>query len=166
MKKAIIFITISVLFTHNAISQENFKWDKILSIDGSQYELFLKGKKYISYNRGVQYSDEKNHVITAFLKTKARYEATSIIYNNLIFEYRLQILTKDNKVRVLIDNVICIERKYKGMPASSLYPGDQYELEMDRFYSVMKGLRDALNRVVIEIESELQKPLDSANNDW
>lgn len=141
-------------------------WDRVLNIDATQYELFLKAKRYISDNNGTQYADEENNIVIAFLLTKARYEATSVVFNNLTFEYRLQILTKDNKIRVIIDNVKCAEKKYNGLPASTTYPGAEYNLEMDKFYAVMKDLRYVLNNEIINIETEIKKPLIEIDNDW
>lgn len=164
--KELVISALFLFLTSSLQAQENFKWDKIISIEGNQYDLFLKAKKYISDNKGFQFADEENKTVSANLNTMARYQATSVVFNNLIFEYRLQILAKDNKIRVLIDNVICTEKKYHGLVASINYPGEQYGIPADKFYSVMRRLRDSFNSLILEIEIEMNKPLPLVENEW
>jgi len=157
MKKLTTLLLILISF--GAFSQENFKWDKIYNIDGDQYELFIRAKNYISKIKGAQYSDEKNHVVSSYIKTKAKYETSAVAKNNIIFEYRLTIMTKDNKVRVLIDDVHSIENRYLNMPATTQYIGDRYNLNKECFAQLMRNLRDKLNIAVKDAEVKMNEPL-------
>ncbi len=157
MKKLTLLLLL--LINVSVFAQKDFKWDRIYDIEGSQYDLFIKAKKFISRNKGVQYADEKNHVIVAYLNTKAKYQATSVIFDNLIFEYQITIMTKENKVRVLFDSVYCVEKKYNNLPAGTIYPGDQCGLEMAVYYKVMTDLRDQLNKAMDDVEMYMKEPL-------
>lgn len=163
MKNILLFLFITVSMASSA--QENFKWDQIIVVEGSQYELFIKAKRAISQTNRQHYTDEKNHRITASLKTIVGYTASRSVKDHLNFEYRINILCKNDKIRIIIDDVHCSEKKHDYFKASTQYPGEECGLLLDQFAEVMHELRDNLNARILEIKEELNTPMETYE-DW
>ena len=160
----LLIIVFIVIGTH---AQDNFKWDEIVTLKGTKDELFLKAKKYISKKHGQQFADETNLVIYSRLKTKGKYQHSKVIHNNIIFDYSLVIMVKDNKIRLLIDDMQGVENKYKGMRASNVFPTG-FDIEPKQYYDVMRSLIVNIKIQIDDFNQIMNEPITEipSNPEW
>ena len=165
--KRITLLLITLFIAISIQAQENFKWDKVIDVPSvSGDELFLKAKKYIGSINGTQFSDEKNRIVYSKVKISGKYQHSKIVFNNVFFLYDLVILVKDNKIRLIAENVICSEWKYKNMPALDFFPGDDFNLEVDKYVPLMKDLKVNIDQSFKDIELIMNEPLTPIESNW
>lgn len=110
MKKIILTIT-CLLFLNLSYGQKNFVWDSVYITKGTKIELFSKAKLvvaevYNSANDVIQNNDPDAGII--LLKgstTLDRSENLGVITINHVFTYTLKIMVKDDKYRIVLNDI-------------------------------------------------------------
>lgn len=184
MKKLITLIVLAfVAFTSQA--QENFVWDTIIDLPGTQDELFSKAKMVLAQDFNdadnvTRNTDKEAGVILI----KAQETVTiqqGFNYSTYYFEYQLTILAKDKKLRIILKDTRNTKITRTGsssisisgnLPVSSTYPAlsekegkKEFGLNAKKYFEVMKPLHAKLQLVFTRIVADLQKE-NIIEDDW
>jgi hypothetical protein len=171
------FIAI-VLFFSNGYCQTNFEWDVIIdSPDNSKSELYSKSKLFIaetwkSAQDVIQNDDSESGVILVKAKSVQN------LYFQLndhrwTFDYSIKFLMKDNKCRIIIDNVHCEAARagtyeWPHMPVADRYPETKGLIRTgvneERYLKVMTMLKSELQMIVDSYSAYVRKPLVNDSN--
>lgn len=110
MKKLLLILPL-LFFLNSAFSQTNFVWDSVYTSKSTKDQLFSKAKLaiaevYRSANSVIQNSDQEAGIIllkgSVVLNRKENLGAISITH---VFSYTLKVMVRENRYRVMIDNV-------------------------------------------------------------
>ena len=108
MKKIkLLFVFIIGMMVLQSYGQENFKWDKVDSVNKTKSQIYSDTKMYVVKNIGQFQSDDKDGgiiVIKGELKELITFGVSPYTY---YYNYNITFLIKDNKVKLILDNVIC-----------------------------------------------------------
>lgn len=111
MKKQLIFVCVIGMMAVQSIGQTNFKWDKVDSVNKTKSQIYSDTKMFIaqtwkSAQDVIQNDDKETGSILIKGSTKQ-----SITYGvspyNYFYNYTITFLMKDNKVRIILENVTC-----------------------------------------------------------
>jgi len=178
--KKVILTTISILFMTISYAQTNFKWDKIDSIAKNKNELYSLTKMYIgetwkSAQNVIQNDDkEGGAILVKGLSVQNLYYQMND--HKWTFSYTIKFLFKDNKYRVVIEDVYCQSARvaqydWPLMPVSDTYPAEKglktTGVNEVRYLEIMSSLKNELQSIVDGYGSYLKKQnTGSSNSDW
>lgn len=166
MKKHITLISL-ILFISVVFAQKDFEYDITLdSLNLSDNNLFLNCQLATNEIKSSSwYLDNKNLIIYRNVIIEARYVA----FNYVNYECDMFLIIKSNTVRILIQNIRCVDddEKFHALPFS-LDPPDPKLLKknkLDKYYAadLMVNLNDELKQLVENITSTIQQPLPKYN---
>lgn len=177
MKKSIL-TSISILFVTICFSQTDFKWDKKDSISKNKNELYSLTKTFIgeawkSSNDVIQNDDKESGVILIKgISTQSLfYQMNDHIWT---FSYNVKFLFKENKYRIIIENVNCESVRvgqyvWPNLPVADSYPSEKglktTGLNEERYLELMGNLKKELQSIVDNYEIYLKKE-NVSNGDW
>lgn len=160
MKKAILLILFSTIFSLS-YCQDNFIWDKIDSIPKTKDQLYSDSKMFIaevwkSAQAVIQNDDKENGVILIKGSTKFNYPMfmRSI---DLYFNYKIIFMMKNNKIRVILNDVYCNSVycstfEWPKMPVADEYPKTKglisTGVSKNNYLEIMKILKNELQTIV------------------
>jgi hypothetical protein len=178
--KKIIVASISLFIMTIGHSQSNFKWDKIDSISKSKNEIYSLTKMYIgeawkSAQSVIQNDDkEGGAILVKGLSIQSLYY--QMHDHKWTFSYSIKFLFKDNKYRVVIDDVYCQSAKvaqydWPNMPVADTYPAEKglktTGVNEERYLKIMTSLKQELQGILDGYEGYLKKDNTTKNNgDW
>jgi hypothetical protein len=175
-----LFLTaIFSLITIVSFSQDNFKWDKIDSTTKSKDEIYTLTKMYIaetwySAQNVIQNDDKENGTI---LIKGVNVQSHTFQLNNHVwnFNYTVKFQFKENKYRIIIDNVHCTYARcaqydWPLMPVSDTYPTEKgfklTSLNEIWYLKIMGHLKTDLQSIVDGYENYINKNNTTINTDW
>ena len=178
--KKLILTSISMLLFTIAFGQTNFKWDKIDYIAKNKNEIYSLSKMFIgetwkSAQNVIQNDDKEGGAILV-----KGLSVQSLFYqmndHKWTFSYTVKFLFKDNKYRIVIEDVYCqsvrvAQYEWPNMPVSDTYPTEKglrtTGVNEERYLEIMTGLKKELQSIVDSYESYLKKANSNSNNgDW
>lgn len=112
MKKIkLLFVFVIGMIALQSKAQTNFKWDKIDSVNKTKSQIYSDTKLFIAQTwnsaQNVIQNDDKESgsiLIKGSIKETITYGVSPYTY---WYNYSITFLMKDNKVRIILDNVIC-----------------------------------------------------------
>lgn len=161
-------------------SQQNFKWEKVDTVNKTKSELYSDTKMFIaqewkSAKDVIQNDDKESGMILVKGTTKE-----SVVYmmgfHEFYFSYTVKFMVKDGKHKIMIDNVGCVSHtaKVNGKIAVG-YPtlvGDNYPeekgvrltgLNEKRYLELMSSLKIDIQSIVDEYEKFIVKKTTTEN---
>jgi hypothetical protein len=162
----IIFFAVTSL---NAFSQENFKWDKVIEVNKTQTDLYSSTKEFIadywkSANNVIQNDDREGGVLIVKGITKHPIEFNKINVQYYTYAYTIKFYLKENRCRILIENVFCESGEHKDLkliqPNDTEYP-KYYKPEKCK--ATQQSLKYTLNNIVLAFEEHVKK---ENNSNW
>ena len=178
MKKTIILL-VFVLIGIKSFGQTNFKWDVIIdSLDSNKSQLYSKSKLFI----GETWNSAQN-VIQADDKEAGIILVKGITIQNLYFQlndhkwtfsYTIKFLMKDNRCRVIIEDVYCSaartgQYEWPHLPVADSYPDSKglklTGINKKRYLTLMTSLKQELQSIVDSYINYVKEPLID-NSDW
>ncbi len=175
MKKSILLLLLSFSCFQFAYSQKTFNWDVIDSIPKSKDQIYLSAKSFIvdywkSANNVIQLDDKENGIIVikAVSVQKKFFQMNDHVY---VFPYTVKFQMKNNKYRVIIENVhcesaLCQNVKWPLLPITFEYPGYmKTSLSEKRFNEIMSDLHFEMENIISNFKTYISKN-ESTNNDW
>ena len=165
MKKLILSIVMLVSLT--TFGQTNFKWEKIDSIPKTKDQIYSDTKVFIAEQwnsaKDVIQSDDKEGGIIVLKGLSQKNLAYATVTYNYTYSYIVKFMSKDGKVKIVIDNVHCQSMSFNGKE----YPNQKIEpFDGDVCLDPNCGKPNSKlgNKVVImmgELRAELQGIVDS-----
>jgi len=162
-----------------SFGQASFQWDVITdSLDDNQSQLYSKTKLFI----GETWKSAQN-VIQNDDKDAGIILVKGVIIQNLYyqmndhrwtFSYSVKFLMKDNKCRIIIEDVYCSAARvthyeWPHMPVSDVYPSSKgmkiTGVNEKRYVQIMVSLRQELQSIIDSYIDYVKKPLVN-NSDW
>jgi hypothetical protein len=175
MKK--LLLCIIVLFSFGVFGQTNFKWDRIDSLSKSKDEIYSLTKTFIgetwkSAKDVIQNDDkESGSILVKGLSIQ------SLIFqlndHKWVFSYTVKFQFKDNKYRIIIDDVYCqsarcAQYEWPHMPVSDTYPIEkglrQTGVNEEKYLEIMSLLKNELQSIVNSYESNIK--VKKLSTDW
>lgn len=157
MKKLIIIlITINSL---NSIAQKDFKWDITDSVNKSKDKIYSDTKLFIAENwksaSDVIQNDDKESGIILLKGVSIQNVKIGLSKDNFYYSYSVKFMFKDNKFKIMIDNV-----NYKSGP-SSMWDNKDLNAK-DTFNGVMKvGMYEKpWTNLMLSLRNEMQGIVD------
>ena len=178
--KKVILTAISILFMTFSYAQANFKWDKIDSIAKNKNELYSLTKMYIgetwkSAQKVIQNDNkEGGAILIKGLSVQSLYYQMDD--HEWTFSYTVKFLFKDNKYRIVIEDVYCQSARttyyeWYCMPVADTYPTEKglkiTGVNEERYLEIMTSLKKELQSIVDSYENYLKNENSNINNgDW
>jgi len=170
-----LFMIMSIL----SFAQENFKWDTIIdSLDGNKDELYSKTKLFIAENwksaQNVIQNEDKEAGIILIKGLSIQYMFFQLWDHKWNFSYSVKFLTKDNKCRIVIENVYCESARcsvheWPHLPVADTYPTEKglktTGLSQERYIELMTLLKQDLQSIVDLYTISVKNPIIK-NADW
>ena len=157
-----------------------FKWDVIIdSLDNSKSELYSKTKLFIgqtwkSAQNVIQSDDAESGVI--LVKGLSIQDVFYQMNNHRwTYAYSVTFMIKDNKCRIIVDNVYCDAARtgsyeWPRMPVADTYPDSKGLITTGvneaRYLELMSTLKAELQSMVNSYSNHVRKPLIEENSDW
>ncbi len=178
MKKTITLLAF-VFIGIASFGQTNFKWDVIIdSLDDNQSQLYSKTKLFIGEAwksaQNVIQNDDKDAGIILVKGLSIQNLYYQMNDHRWTFSYSVKFLMKDNKCRVIINNVYCsaarvAQYEWPHMPVSDTYPTTKglkiTGVNEKRYLQIMTSLKQELQSNVDSYINYVKKPLVN-NSDW
>jgi len=178
MKKSII-VLVFVLIGIKTFGQTNFKWDVIIdSLDSNKSQLYSKSKLFIgeTWNsaQNVIQIDDKDAGIILVKGVTIQNLYFQMNDHNWTFSYTIKFLMKDNRCRVIIEDIHCSaartgQYEWPHLPVAETYPDSKglklTGLNKKRYLTLMVSLKQELQSIVDSYTEYVKKPLIN-NSDW
>jgi len=183
MKKLLLISTAILLTSNIMFGQKDFKWDvKSDSIpDQTKDQLYSKTKLFIAETwksaQNVIQNDDKeagNVLIKGIIEEWITFNVWKHFFR---FSYTVIFYVKDNKCRIVIDNVTCNETSIPGSTGAYQWPcppvADNYPIEKgyrltgtneEIYLELMNQLKNDLQLIVDIYIEKMKKPAE--NSDW
>lgn len=178
MKKAKTLLTLTFLFIGLvSFGQTNFKWDVITdSLEDNKSQLYSKTKLFIGETwksaQNVIQNDDKEAGIILIKGVSIQNLYYQMNDHRWTFNYTIKFLMKDNKCRIVIEDVYCsaarvAQYEWPHMPVSETYPESKglkiTGVNEKRYLTIMTSLMQELQSIVDTYSTAVKKPNDS---DW
>lgn len=168
------YLTLLLLFISNTLlAQENFKWDEIIDpIPFTKNDIYAKTKAFMlstwkKKTDVVEDDDKAAGLIMLKSTTSIELKWTK----EYVFQYTVTFKMKDNKARIIIENVYCKDA-YSGVnpidtpPILDKYPEEKGKketgLKKDDYENLMALLRTELT----QIKEKYKKEITQTEDDW
>ena len=178
--KKVILTAISILFMTFSYAQANFKWVKIDSIAKNKNELYSLTKMYIgetwkSAQNVIQNDDkEGGAILVKGISVQSLYYQMDD--HKWAFSYTVKFLFKDNKYRIVIEDVYCQSAstsyyELPHMPVADTYPTEKglkiTGVNEERYLEIMTSLKKELQSIADSYKNYLKNKNSNINNgDW
>lgn len=164
-----LLLLISFLVSFTVFGQQNFKWDLILdSLNLTQNEIYAKTKLFIANtDKSSSYKTENDDKMMGVVLLKGFSTISIKKSREYTFSYTVLIKFRDNKAKISVYNVFCIDA-YNGLdpidtiPVLDLYPTKKgwvtTGLNEKNYLKLMGRLRTELSDKIEAYRIEIQKP--------
>lgn len=160
MKK--IFLALMLIFVSlSSVAQENFEWDIIQESSKTKEQLYSDTKMFIAEAwksaQNVIQNDDKENGLILVKGLSIQSIKIQLVYPDWTFAYTVKFYVKDNKYRIVIENVNCETAKcgihqWPRMPVADSYPEKKGTritgLNQKRYETVMSALKEELQNLV------------------
>jgi hypothetical protein len=173
-----IILLLIIIFSPSIYGQTNFTWDKVDSISRNKNEIYSSTKMFISQTwnsaQDVIQNDDKDAgmiLLKGLSSQSLYYQMNDHIWT---FSYTVKFLMKDNKYRILIEDVYCKSARCQQyewalMPVSDVYPSEKglklTGVSEQKYLEIMTKLKQDLQSIVDGYEKYLKTPKNT-NADW
>tara|TARA_B100000795_G_C22545361_1_gene340413 strand:- start:60 stop:602 length:543 start_codon:yes stop_codon:yes gene_type:complete len=180
MKKTKPLLTlVFILIGLTSFGQTDFKWDvKAESLDKNKSELYSQSKLFISETwnsaKDVIQNDDKDAGIILIKGLSIQNLYYQMNDHKWTFSYTIKFLMKDDRCRVIIENIYCSaartgQYEWPKMPVSDIYPSKKglriTGVNEKRYLKVMTSLKQDLQSIVDSYIDYVKKPLVD-DSDW
>lgn len=179
--KKVLFIVIS-LFLALSINAQGFKFEKIIEVSKAQSELYSLSKMFVadfwnSANNVTQNQDESSSTIQLKAIKDIEIKAGMGLVNLYTYKYSVKLQSKDNKCRIQIYDIECVDAYQSGLgskyeiPKIQPFTGDdtdQKTKSMGKGISKKKAI-EMMNDLTLffdSIISSYEKQLKSTEDNW
>ena len=163
-----------------SITYNNFTWDKTDSVGKSKSQIYSDTKMFIAETwksaQAVLQNDDKESGIVLIKGTILIEERFMSWTYKYYYGYNVTFKMKDNKYKIIIDNVYCDNAYVTDTRNSPVLKVDPFEgdncpklglatsLPRNALINMMPKLKKKIDNIVIEYADYMQKP--SASDDW
>lgn len=140
----LIILTLAILLANVSLSQDNFKWDKVDSVNKTKDQIYSDTKLYVAQNLSTPINDDKDGgiiLVKGELKELITYGISPYTY---YYNYNVTFLMKDNKVKILLNNVVCNRTEvckactYR-IPCIPPFEGENYPDVSESLSNILQG---------------------------
>ena len=181
MKKSKTLLTLTfILIGLVSFGQSNFKWDVITdSLENNKSELYSKTKLFIGETwksaQDVIQNDDKEAGVILIKGVSVQNLYYQMNDHRWTFNYTIKFMIKDNKCRILIEDVYCsaarvAQYEWPHMPVSDTYPESKglkiTGVNEERYLTIMTSLKLELQSIADSYTAAVKKPLVTNDSDW
>jgi len=172
--KNIIFLIV-FLMSGMCYGQKDFIWEKIDSVPKSKSQIYSDTKLFIAEEwksaQSVIQNDDKDAGIVLIKGASTQnifFQLNDHIYS---FYYTISFYMKENKYRILINNVYCYSGRcgnyeWPKMDCSDSYPGFKNAgMNENRYFTLMNNLKNELQAIFNSYIKFISSPI-SPSKDW
>lgn len=177
--RKVLFMAIC-LFTTLSINAQEFKFEKIIEVNKTQSELYSLSKMFVtdfwnSAKNVTQNQDDAACTIQLKAIKEMEVKAGMGLVNLYIYKYSVKFQTKDNKCRVQIYNVKCIDAYQAGLgtkhkiPQIQPFTGNDTNqktksmgkgISKKKAVEMMQELNAFFNSIITSYEKQLERSID------
>ncbi len=160
-----------VLLSNICYSQKNFLWEKVDSVLKNKNQIYSDTKIFISEKwksaQNVIQNDDKENGMILVKGASKKVSSGGAIF---VYSYTFKFYMKDNKYKIVIDNVKFESGTFEKYDYLILDPQDEFPgvvkagLYKKDWENIMKSLKTDLDSVVSQYEIFIKKP--STSSDW
>jgi hypothetical protein len=172
MKKVLFLMSAMLIITLSSFSQANFQWEKTDSVGKTKDQIYADTKMFIAQTwksaKDVIQNDDKESgvILIKGLNTQIIPSGSFSSKPNYYFKYNVTFRMKDNKYRISINNVECIEASYRTYNYKLIQPFDGGEenapstavLSKKKSVEMMVSLRNDLQSIVDQYMLYIKTP--------
>lgn len=175
--KKLSLTMVSILLMTLSYSQTNFKWDKVDTISLNKNELYSRTKMFIGETwksaQDVIQNDDKEGGAVLVKGLSIQNMFYQMNDHRWTFSYSVKFLFKDNKYRIVVEDVFCQSARagiydWPRMPVADTYPTEKglkiTGVNQERYLQLMSALKMELQSIVDSYEKYLKK--DETDGDW
>lgn len=177
MKKITLFL-ILLMLANLSYGQVEFKWDVIDSISKPKDLIYSETKMFIAEfwksAQDVIQNDDKDGGMILIKGESLQSSYFQMHDHNWTFSYTVKFMMRDNKFRIIIENVYCSSARcsdveWPKMPVGDLYPVEKgmrkTGLNEERYLEIMKSLKIELQNIVDRYQVHI-KGSNKQKEDW
>ena len=176
MKKVVLFAVMALcLSCLTSQAQENFQWDVIDSIPKTKDQIYSDTKMFIAEQwksaQNVIQNDDKEKGIILLKGNSIQKRFFQLNDHIWVFVYTVKFYMKDNKYRIVIDNIYCESARcaqydWPLLPITLDYPGMmKTSLNKERFIEIMVTIQAEMQLIVDKYKSFMQTE-STIEEDW
>lgn len=177
--KKVLFVALS-LFIVISINAQDFKFEKIIEINKSQSELYSLSKMFVAdfWNSAKNVTQNQDDALST-IQLKAikdlEIKAGMGLVNLYTYKYSVKLQAKDNKCRIQIYDIECIDAYQSGLgtkheiPQIQPFTGDDTEqktksmgkgISKKKAVEMMNDLTSFFNSIILSYENQLKSSND------
>ncbi len=171
--KKIALTTLTLLFANINFAQTNFQWEKRDSVAKTKAQLYSDTKMFIAEEwksaQSVIQNDDKEVGMILVKGLSSQTLFFQMNSHNWTFSYTVSFFMKENKYRILINNVSCTaarcqQNEWPHIICSDTYPGWwETSLNEERYKQLMLALKTELQIIVDSYDKYIKSP---SKSDW
>lgn len=180
MKKTKLLLTLClILIGFTTFGQTDFKWDVVTdSLNKEKSQLYSQTKLFISETwksaQNVIQNDDKEAGIILVKGVNVQNLNYQLNDHRWTFSYSIKFLMKDNKCRIIIEDVYCSAARvgkyeWPHMPVAETYPASKglktTGVNGERYLTIMASLKKELQSIADSYTDYVKNPLVN-NSDW
>jgi hypothetical protein len=181
--KKLILLTGTILIATLGFAQTNFKWDKVDSVAKTKGQIYSDTKMFIAeYWKSAQnviQNDDKEGGAILIKGASIQKVNHSLNVFTYVYHYSVTIKMKDNKYRIVLDNVYCESAIPVGAaqyeilkiePFDSVYVKGKTGMTMAtlpeaKAVAMMSNLKTELQAIIDNYDKYIKKP-STTSGDW
>lgn len=175
MKKYIL-ITMSFLAVLKTTAQKDFRWEKIDSTTKTKNELYAVIKTFVaenwrSANDVIQNDDKENGIVILKGLTSTITSKFQLNYHDYTYQYTIKFLIKENKYKIVLENVHCYRATCANYTWPDLEPTEdtthkQAGVPAEKVAEIMQALRNELSALFNRCVAGIERPAETGNGEW
>ena len=177
--KTVLTILFALMLSESTMAQVPFKWDIIDSTSFSKNEIYSQTKMFIaetwkSSNNVIQNDDKDGGaILVKGISIQNRFFALND--HKWSFSYNVKFMFKENRYRIIIQDVHCVSAGTTGSPWPLLPTDEGYpekngllktSINRERYEDIMMSLREELQLIVDLYKVHMVNNQNKQETDW
>jgi hypothetical protein len=172
--KKIISITVFLFLSTISFAQTNFNWSKTDSVQKTKAQIYSDTKMFIAEtwksSKDVIQNDDKDGGMILVKGISIQHSSFQLNDHIYTYAYSVKFLFKENRYKIIIENVHCESATCAGNKWPLVEPTDDTSQNVGGVPSkklaiMMESLKSELNSIVIGYEKAI-KTTSAKNGDW
>jgi hypothetical protein len=184
MRKILVVITITFFSLISSFAQKDFKWEKVDSIQKTKEQIYSDTKMFIakewkSAQNVIQNDDKEGGQILVRGNSTQKVDHGLNVYT-YVYNYSVTFKMKDNKYKIIIDNVYCENAVPVGAARYSILKIEPFDglyvkgktgmmeqtLPEKKAVKMMEDLKNELQTIVNDYEKQIKIKSSTNGSDW
>lgn len=164
--RLILLIVLSIV-TGNFYSQKDFQWEAIDTVGKTKDQLYTDTKLFIAETwtsaKEVIQTDDKDGGLIVVKGISTYYSNFQMNPHDFAYQYTAKFFVKDNKYKVVIDNIVCTRHDCRGSAWPLIQPTEDTSkkkegMPAEKLTAMMNQLKRDMQYIVDSYQKTIKKP--------